>query len=77
MVMHGTNQKKCPFKKYIEIRTWIRTSQFYPKNHDAFLLIDLQGKVEYASHACEPLLGYSGDPLQQLTLHKLFISDFF
>ncbi|WP_413302715.1 ATP-binding protein [Bacillus sp. 1P10SD] len=46
------------------------------KNRDAFILIDLQGNIVYASHACEPLLGYSRDTLQQLPLNKLFISEF-
>ncbi|MGG3467788.1 ATP-binding protein [Neobacillus pocheonensis] len=46
------------------------------KNRDAFILIDLNGNIEYASHACEPLLGYSRDTLQQLSLNKLFNTDF-
>ena len=75
MVMHETNQNSALLKVYRDTNM-DQDFSILSQNHDAFLLIDLQGKVEYASHACEPLLGYSGDPLQQLTLHKLFISDF-
>ncbi|MEH6938073.1 ATP-binding protein [Bacillus sp. JJ664] len=46
------------------------------KNHDAYLLIDLQGNIEYASENCKQLLGYSIISLQQSTLHKLFITEF-
>jgi PAS domain S-box-containing protein len=46
------------------------------KNRDAFILIDLKGNIEYASYACEPLLGYSIDTIQQLSLNELFIYDF-
>lgn len=75
MVMHGTNQKSVLLKVYRDTNM-DQDFSILSHNRDAFILIDLQGKVEYASHACEPLLGYSRDTLQQLTLNKLFISDF-
>lgn len=73
--MHGIDRKSVLLKVY---RDTNMDNDFFnlSKNDDAFILIDLQGNIEYASHACEPLLGYSRDTLQQLSLNKLFISDF-
>ncbi|WP_160725404.1 ATP-binding protein [Bacillus sp. USDA818B3_A] len=75
MVMHGTDRKGVLLKVYRDTNM-DKDFSILSKNRDAFILIDLQGKFEYASHACEPLLGYPRDTLQQFELDKLFVSDF-
>jgi PAS domain S-box-containing protein len=75
MVMHGITQKRDLLKVYRDTNL-NKDFSILSKSHDAFILIDFQGKVEYASHACEPLLGYNRDQLQQFELNKLFASEF-
>ena len=75
MVMHGTDRKSVLLKVYRDTNM-DKDFSILSKNRDAFILVDLEGKIEYSSHACEPLLGYSRDTLHQITLNKLFVSDF-
>ena len=75
MVMHGTDRKSVLLKVYRDTNM-DKDFSILSKNRDAFILIDLQGKFEYASHACEPLLGYPRDSLHKFVLDKLFVSDF-
>ncbi|MGX6444605.1 ATP-binding protein [Neobacillus sp. K501] len=72
--MHGTDLKSVLLKVYRDTNM-DKDFSILSKNRDPFILIDLKGNIEYASNACEPLLGYSRDTLQQLSLNKLFISD--
>src|SRR5690349_8543917 len=75
MVMHGTDRKSVLLKVYRDTNM-DKDFSILSKNRDAFILVDLEGKIEYSSHACEPLLGYSRDTLHQITLNKLFVSDY-
>ena len=75
MVMHGTDRRSVLLKVYRDTNM-DKDFSILSKNRDAFILIDLQGKIEYASHACEPLLGFSRDTLQQKRLNTLFVSGF-
>ncbi|TWD94596.1 two-component system sporulation sensor kinase C [Neobacillus bataviensis] len=75
MVMHGTDRKSVLLKVYRDTNM-DKDFSILSKNRDAFILVDLEGKIEYASHACEPLLGYSRDTLHQIALNKLFVLDF-
>jgi PAS domain S-box-containing protein len=75
MVMHGTDRKSVLLKVYRDTNM-DKDFSILSKTRDAFILIDLQGNIEYASRACEPLLGFSRDTLQQKRLNKLFVSDF-
>ncbi|MEH7096124.1 ATP-binding protein [Neobacillus vireti] len=75
MVMHGTDRKSVLLKVYRDTNM-DKDFSILSKTRDAFILIDLQGNIEYASHACEPLLGFTRDTLQQKRLNKLFVSDF-
>lgn len=75
MVMHGTDRKSVLLKVYRDTNM-DKDFSILSKNRDAFILIDLEGKIEYSSHACEPLLGYSRDTLHQIALNKLFVLDF-
>ena len=75
MVMHGTDRKSVLLKVYRDTNM-DKDFSIISKNRDAFILVDLEGKIEYSSHACEPLLGYSRDTLHQIALNKLFVLDF-
>jgi PAS domain S-box-containing protein len=75
MVMHGTDRRSVLLKVYRDTNM-DKDFSILSKNRDAFILIDLHGKIEYASRACEPLLGFSRDTLQQKRLNTLFVSDF-
>src|SRR4051812_11480670 len=75
MVMHGTDRKSVLLKVYRDTNM-DKDFSILSKTRDAFILIDLQGNIQYVSHACEPLLGFSRDTLQQKRLDKLFVSDF-
>ncbi|PLS05821.1 ATP-binding protein [Neobacillus cucumis] len=75
MVMYGTDRKSVLLKVYRD-SNMDKDFSILAKNRDAFILIDLQGKIEYSSHACEPFLGYSRETLHQITLNKLFVLDF-
>src|SRR3954447_14930025 len=75
MVMHGTDRRSVLLKVYRDTNM-DKDFSILSKNRDAFILIDLQGKIEYASFACEPLLGFSRDTLQQKRLNTLFVSGF-
>ncbi|MEH7118025.1 ATP-binding protein [Neobacillus vireti] len=75
MVIHGTDRKSILLKVYRDTNM-DKDFSILSKNRDAFILINLSGKIEYASHACEPLLGYSRDSLQLLGLNHLFVTDF-
>ncbi|PFO08659.1 PAS domain-containing sensor histidine kinase [Bacillus sp. AFS076308] len=75
MVMHGTDRMSVLLKVYRDTNM-DKDFSILSKNRDAFILIDLEGKIEYSSHACEPLLGYSRDTLHQIALNKLFVLDF-
>ncbi|MEH7417812.1 ATP-binding protein [Neobacillus drentensis] len=75
MVMHGTDRKRVLLKVYRDTNM-DKDFSILSKNRDAFILVDLEGKIEYSSHACEPLFGYSRDTLHQIALNKLFILDF-
>ncbi|MCM3726352.1 ATP-binding protein [Neobacillus cucumis] len=75
MVMHGIDRKGVLLKVYRDTNM-DKDFSILSKNRDAFILVDLEGKIQYSSHACEPLLGYSRDTLHQITLNKLFVSEF-
>ncbi|WP_428910742.1 PAS domain S-box protein [Niallia sp. Krafla_26] len=73
--MHETERKSVLLKVHRDTNL-DKDFSILSKRYDAFIVINLQGKIEYASHACESLLGYSRESLELLALNKLFISDF-
>jgi len=75
LVIHGIDRKSILLKVYRDTNM-DKDFSILSKSRDAFILINLSGKIEYVSHACEPLLGYSRDSLQLIGLNQLFVTDF-
>jgi len=73
--MNGIDRKSVLLKEFRD-RKMDKDFFILSENHDAFLLIDLKGNIEYASENYEQLFGYLNMELQQTSLHNLFVTAF-